>query len=457
MALDPKPYIMFDGARLECSLSAIAPVVLDDISVDWGRTNYFENPKAALGRFRIYDRTDFWPNIIRSKAAVGKPVAFFWELPGNPVPAECWFQGRVSDIDVRPGRTLENGAPTWIIDVTCAEKTAYLGNIFTPKPTVWPAENLQSRAVRIRDSTVASGIGERFFHPQTVTWPCPPLDCGGRSYLDLQNDFYASTGDTWAYDPQTNNIRNIRRRQFSPVTKWMRMDPASGFMGTAGDITFDTVLYKGTALSGCEVEPISALELNPSTALNRVELTYRDTAAPTEDRTMQRAATVPMGESVRSLTQGTWVGNVTNVGNVADYLFEKGTLEGSWPIHPRLRWKTKTFPMESIRQVRTFLKAGETMQHTFVNGTPWFEFHRQMPLFGICGGTIRYRAAGWIIDMDLQWMANLAAAFAPMTWAEANTGLKWGTVPGSFYFDSSVTWFDTTAISDKTNVYNQGE
>ncbi|WP_280383370.1 hypothetical protein [Nocardia wallacei] len=456
MPVQPYPYVILDGALMDTDLTHFGtkPVVLDGISLDWGRSEYLSHAETATLTISFVDRTGTLAQKVTGRRMIGAPLAVFYtDAPGSPWGA-CWFQGRVNAATAHPSTrdpfSDDPKAKAWTVTLTAADKTADLGQIVQP-PGNWPQENAQQRAVRIRDGSAIAGIGQFYFYPGHTGSLMWEIDVKGRDNLALVKDFYMSMGDTFSYLPKENNIRYLHRRAYDMHVSLIRDDDGV-IRARAADYTFDNRLYRGIGIQSCEVTAADSTTVPTQSTITRVETSWKDIPNGGRDWvTVVWDDTLPEHNwGRRTLTLTSWLGDGRQIDPVTLELLNRGRFEGSIPRHPDITVDTRrTGGFHSKGEAEAFLEGGETQGVAYVSGSQHAQWQFITPVYAIIGGTITYRHPGWVITCRLQacWRTNLAT---PPTWTGMAAAITWGPPGHGGNLSESLTWFDMTFLDNGT-------
>ncbi|MCQ4120402.1 hypothetical protein [Rhodococcus tibetensis] len=442
MTVNPRPYVMFDGARVACSADQAdsQPLSLDGVVIEWGRDDYISHARPATATLSFYDRTGNWPARIKGRAAIGRRLSLHAEDPNDVATNWCCFAGRVTDAQAEPATGTRAGG--WIVTVTAAGKDADLGNIMLP-PETWPTETMIVRANRIADAAqVVADIDEFYFYPGSVNISCWPLDVKGRSLADLNAEFYMSMGDTFSYNPQQNVVRHLYRRSYS-MAIWAVVRGGRIYI-QASDIVYDSVTYPGIGILGCEAGAGGPLQLSPQGVVTRVEASWKDRPNGGGDWVSVLSAADDNQNGRRTVTFTSWIDDGVHIDPVLTEVLARGQVEGSLPQHPPAIIDTARdggFPSIKVAQVLTL--GAETQGVVYINGSAFSAWLETVPpVFAIIGGTIEHTGGHWRVTTKLQ-AVNDTSATTPPIWDSMHTGITWAAPPPAWAFDGSVSWFDT--------------
>lgn len=443
--------------------------IVGDMVWNWGRSDYLEHPEPGTLQFTFKDPTDYWIQRMRDREVIGKIISINTKNDGG-FTEWFMFRGRITGITIERGPISPlTGEPRfYLVNLTCADKLADLGNIMIPANTNVIAETSLQRAIYLKSLALSvSGIADFFFNASTVSWPMGPEGVGGRSALDLARQFYGSFGDTMSYVASENNVRNIRRHRSDATSLFPIDNPAvggprdhiicmyaPGYTQTAESSPDTNVIYRGMSLSGGVITGNDdILTVNPNGDINRVEITYPDSTVSYADVTHVLTNGDPDAYGRRTITNDSMICQTSYIDTqTLPYLLDRATQEGSTPQHAIVHYDTKhTYDgFDNIRAARLLVEASERSTQFHIYGTPWTVMNQTLaPGFGLIGATMTYTRGRWVFDLTLQntWQPFPAT---PLTWAGLDTRIKWGDYDAvgsphgvnDYYLDTPMMWID---------------
>ncbi len=460
MAVNPWPVVFIDGVAQKCLVIDLAtdPVVLDDLEVDWGRSEYLSHAGVGTLKLAWLDRTGKLAARMRNKTMMGKLVIV--QYADGTGWGATMFQGRITGCaatpDVPDPYATDPTAKCWRVTVEASDKTADLANIIQP-PSTWPKETAQARAVALRNASFIAGISEFYFFPNHVNSIMWALDVKGKDNLGLLRDFYYSMGDTFAYLPDENVCRYLHRRAYDVWANWVQSSDGIIRM-TANDHTFDGRTYRGVGVQGCDVTSDAAATLPIQSAVTRVEASWKDTVNNNND-----VVTVVYADEQseldwgrRTLTFTSWLGDGLQLDPVVLEVLNRGRFEGSQPKHPNITRDTRiTGGFYNRGEARAMLMCGETQGVEYISGSRYAMWLFVVPFYAVLGGRVRYTEQRWVIDQNIQF--QLATnTITPIRWNQVTASLKWTQPPTFGSLADSMTWWDS-AFLQTGNVYNPTE
>lgn len=459
MGVQPWPVVFIDGIEQKCRAADLAtdPVVLDELTVDWGRSEYLSHAGVGTLKLAWLDRTGALSARMRNKTMMGKLVIV--QYADGTGWGATFFQGRVTGCSATPDvpdpYATDPTARCWRVTVEAADKTADMANIIQP-PGTWPQETAQARAVALRNASFIAGIGEFYFFPGHVNSVMWALDVKGKDNLGMLRDFYYSMGDTFSYLPSENVVRYLHRRAYDVWANWVQS--ADGIIRmTANDHTFDGRTYRGVGVQGCDVTSEDEATLPIQSAVTRVEASWKDTVPAGNDNDVVTIVYADEQSELdwgrRTLTFTSWLGDGRNLDPVVLEVLNRGRFEGSMPKHPNVSRDTRrTNGFYNRGEAESLLMGGETQGVVYISGSYYAQWLYLVPFYAVMGGTIRWQHPGWIVDMNLQF--HLATnTITPIRWNQVTATLKWTQPPVVGSLCDSMTWWDA-AFLQTGNVYS---
>lgn len=433
--IDVTPWLEIDGTRVPCHATVLPtrPVVMDGLTIEWGRAGYYESTEPARLATRLWDATGDWAKKIRDSQALGLHVAVKWDAPSGTVIA---YRGVIAHAAAHPTDDhTDDGALIWQIDLECVDPTATLGNVYPLPGTLAGGQTMEQRKQWLMGLAVYGGlqVSDIDYQSGYATSKTKPVKVGEDSALDLLTAFYDSMSkDAFTYDHEHNAIRQCERHDGDFQTYLASFDDARGaVMIAATDTVIDGVTRPGVALSGCRLGVPDGIEITASTEtdINRVETTWADGLDDYKSKVAFKES-VAVGQPRRLLSNETWLTTGWAIELQLQSAWDRARAEGRRPRHPSIRHKPGTrFATE--RLARWWLRAWEDTRPAFVNGDLAHSWLMQdatawPPLVSPLGGTIEYTYSdGWAIELQVQWM-NDRTQVNPMTWG-ALQQLQWTT------------------------------
>lgn len=421
-----EPWLEIDDTRIPCAANVLPtrPIVMDGITIEWGREGYYDAADPARLSARLWDSTGDWAKKIRDSQALGLHAAIKWLSPSGDV---VLYRGVIAHAVAKPTKhRTDAGALIWEIAIQCVDPIATLGNVY-PLPGVLKAgETMEQRKQWLMGLARYGGLIVSDIDYQSGYAPAKtkPVKVGDDSALEVLTAFYDSMSkDAFTYDHDTNAIRQCERHDGDFTTYLASFDDSRGaVMIAASDTVIDNVSRPGVALSGCKLGVPDGVEIIAATEtdINRVESTWSDPLSDWDSKVAFKES-VAVGQPRRLLSNETWMTTNWAIELQLQSAWDRARAEGRRPRHPRIRHTPgKEFATE--RLARWWLRAWEDTRPAFINGDLAHEWLMQdatawPPLVSPLGGTIEYHTkSGWQIELNVQWMHDRTEV-NPMTWA----------------------------------------
>lgn len=397
---DPVPVVAINGVEVASGLTGgPGPVVVDDLSISWGRDSLFEQPDAPAGRLVLFDPTAVWATSVDRR---GQLVTLAWAARTPGAARTVFFRGRLGTPSITRKTVRINGQPVKgaLVELPL---TSVLLDLSNRTPTgAWPEETVAARVSRIA-GLLPGGIAVRDYWQAPHMAPVKADD--QRDLLTHLRDVYDSTGvDRMTYRPDTEAITYVPRRDYSSARGHGRLvaDPVGADTPRAGLGAYvrgvgnsATMPYLDGGVTG---HPGS---IEPPPKITRVE--HKHPSGSTADYPLVTYLKLVPGtdenvigvRAVRLESQLSWDNYATTA---AEDLVEMA------------RWEGRVWTLQDLR-VRTKLTGGFTdLEHAQLLLAGWEDYTKivfverseftplgVMPVFGIMGGTIGYRDGGWDI------------------------------------------------------------
>lgn len=413
-------------------------VVIDDVSITWGREDVLDQPTPATGRLRVLDLTNRWATATDRR---GQLVTLRWEgVSGGAALSGVYFRGRIgAPVTVAAREVVHpvSGEVVWasVVDLPLQSILVDLANRI---PTVaWPQETLGARADRVQAEAVAAGaltsvIVRDYWRAVNVA---PVAAADQVSILDHLVALYDSSGaDRMTYVPGLQRTENLLRRDLlgrglvglswdPPGTGAARdgqgVYARSYSITAAGGVTPSVAMYVDAA--ALEFDLADGV-VQPS-LVTLVQVTHKDDTASYAQRTTTQAVTgtneAVTGRRTASLESLVVTPVFADVarGDLESIVRREGS---AWRLPP-VRYSTRKLGgFERTAQAQLLLLGAETNSMIFLERSllPTLGIR---PLFGIMGATIRYAKNGWDIDLNLH-PVTLGLPTHAITWEEIDDG-----------------------------------
>lgn len=444
----PVPVLAIGGVDVASGPAAdgtLSLMALSGASVKWGRDKTLTQPSPATAQLSLFDPTGVWA---ATADLVGRAVTLRWTWTST---TRTYFRGRITSVDLqrqritRPDGTVVHGT---LVQLTASGVLTDLGNR-RPPVEAWPAETMAARRTRVAALT-AGPVSSIATRPAFDAAPVAAVpDASKVTALDLLRDLFDSTGaDRMTVDPDTQAVGYVPRRAYTGTDLAGRLvrDSAARLgafvaLTAAGGRYVDAraVLYKG------------GVSRDMSSRLTRATVTWSNAGqAATITRAIPGADEAVVG--VREVTLSTILADATAAGTAADELaaFAAGEASG-WTLDP-MTWETaRTGGFETVAQALVLLGGAE------LTGVYWLQgsFLPQLgirPVFGIMGGTITYRDAGWVVTWQNAPVSLTGGPAYELTWDHVDDGspgstLVWDDVDRADGLHPSVTYEDMQYVA----------
>lgn len=421
------PTIDIGGEVIACTVEAIEsePVAIDGIEIDWGRDGYIaRGGGAGQCRLTLVDTTTTWARRVRQNTAIGLSVVI---TVGEAPNAVTVFRGWITEADAAPmgRRRTDDGRRWWTIALICNERPTVLGNEIVTAD--WPPESAVQRAVRIRDLANLANADVDAVAIDTAQFGAPmgPLEVREKSVMELVNGLYESLGAySWGYDGRTiwqeyRLAGELKMRLIADITMPGAVTIAAGDLPTPG-IAGATIVRRGTALHGCQLEADIKLHADGSRSLNRVRATYKDGAG--EDAHIQKSE-IRADDGPRALTFETWINDRGWIDGIVQQVWQRIRDEGARPRHPDITARIG-HELTRPRDLHFWFTTWQSSQPAYIAGDMAHEWlmsddaGKWPPVVAAIGGKMDFDPVpGWTVTLHVQWLAQHAAESLPMTWA----------------------------------------
>lgn len=457
----PVPSLTIDGVTISGTTTSppTSQVLLDGISVHWGRTDALAQPEVATATAALFDASGTWAT---STDRVGLPAVLSWSVPVfGGTSTTVFFRGRVASIT--PARRRLGGVDGVLVTLRL---TGILGDLANRTPVEsWPAETLDQRRARIATAAAAvlpGGVAIR------ASWAAAPVAAvplaNQKSLLEHLHALYDSCGaDRMSYRPDVQSVIPIPRRAYpdrgiaqlwwnvpgDAATGATQRDNAGAYARAmplipAGFSGITTPNY----LDGRRIEydPADGVTRDLASRITRVQVSWTDAAGAQQiaELLVPEANEALIG--IRAATLDSLTTDGTFAATSAAELRTAATSEGAaWRLKdPRT---LPSFPFESFAQVVALLYGTEDMGAVFLQGT-WLPALGIRPVYGVIGATLDYSATdgGWALTLALSPVVTAAQQHA-IAWDEIDNGsttyqLEWHDDPDPRGLHDSLTYED---------------
>lgn len=486
--LDVAPVVLLNGQPVATGWAGQLPLVLDGLSVTWGREAILEQAQLAVGRLQLFDPTRTWATDVDRR---GQLVQL--RYAGSPAPdgtavGGTFFRGRVGAplTLTRKRVTAPDGSRVdgVVVEVPLQSILADLGNV-TPRDA-WPVETLNARLARIVAGARAVGVltGGAVVRDY---WGAVNVDAVAAAdqvpLLEHLLAVYASAGsDTMAYRPGPDDVVPVTDRTAESYRTlgrlfWDGNDPNRARAGqgvyvrtwtvpTTAPQEAATALYLDAAL--LEYDPSAGLT-TPS-RITRVALTHPNgEVAGYPDRTVEVRVKSSEEPAAPFLDEGSLGARTARVESLlatpsyADVAANDLALmvrrEGSrWLLDP-VRYRSRRaggFP--TLDLARTLLAGYETNAAIFLQRS-WLPTVGVRPVVGVMGGVIAYADGGWDLELQLAPVATAltqhAVTFEELDDGSATYEIQWWDDDHPKGMHASLTFEDLDYVGSGLNVTTQ--
>lgn len=478
---DPYPVVSLAGVDISGAPGALTGdvIVVDGVSVTWGREEVMDQPDPATGRLTLFDPTMRWAldNDLR-----GRPVTIRFE--GTEVGASSptsitYFSGRIGGEPVVSRKTVIHpvtGRPVRgaLIELTLQSLLVDLANRV---PIVdWPSETMEARRARLQAEATAAGVLDSVSIRSFWGTPTVPAVAAADQvsiYEHIVNLYDSCGADRFTYFPALRAVAAVPRKDY-PSTRgvgalwWDNSTPTSARNGKGVYARTRQIAPVGGATSSPLYVDAHALEYDEADGITRparitrVQLQHKNSAAAWATRTIELQVT---GTSLE--VSGVCTARVDSlVGSNAyadvalsdlEFLVRR---EGSaWrPGEMVLRTHVQG-GFDSLTQAGALMFGAETDNIRFLQRS-WLPEFGVRPIFGLMGSTIAYRNGGWEVSMHLSPITSTLRQH-PITWEEIDDGstayeVRWYDDDHPRGMHESLTLDDLQYVSTGINVSSPG-
>lgn len=433
----PHPIVTLSGVDLATTAGAVGPVVLDDLSVSWGRDAALDQPAAATASVVLFDPSGVWAT---GRELIGAPLLLSWTapFPGETAPRrKVFFRGRITSAQLsrrsvlntdRPGTRIELGASSLLTDL--ANRVPFED---------WPDETLEARRARIASWAAGpvSAVTVRDFWKTPHVAPIAATD--QPSVLASLTALYDSAGpDRMTYNPDTQAVDWLNRRSYGGTGLGQLFWKIPG-EGTAmeGKGAYATTRATGSNADNkaiarhhidgafLEADSDGLLSKDISSRITRVEVAHKDAAAGFADRV--ELALVPDTDeatqgvrSIRHDSQVTW--NSFAALASQDLASMAGREGAGWATGSLTYRADRADGFEYFDQFAEILLAGVEANSPVFIQRAWFTALGIRPHMVVVGGEIAY-AGGWRSTINVQPASSIAgSAQHAISWSEIDDG-----------------------------------
>ncbi len=467
--------IYYDDYELACASdtgTSKTEVVLDGLSIQWGRESLIDDTQPTQLTYRLINTTDWYANQIRDGRLNGRSVTVVAERADGSGEIAVMFRGFIHDASARRRRDLNlegTSIEAWEITINAVDPTAYLANVDGIEPLVGiggftsPGGDLGSRRLDlewyVKDNVPGiSGVG-----PLSGWDKSSPTGPGPDGSLDEQvKGFYSSDGNsTYCYNPESGWINHVGH-PYGSVRPRLALE-------SNRIVIYPTTRYAGYFVPGNSVivDEDMEIETTPEAAINYLSSVYpvewdglgdkpRPTLITWEYYYDQRSSTQPP----RRLEYYTMFADKNQLEFQADRLWKVLKSTGSRPSHPDIRFTGHDLPNWIRNRLFTTI---EGRLSVFISGDrahQWIESGNNPPsppVYTPIGGSITFtHQHGW----DISWTLRHYAAentYTPVDWFGVGQPGPRPIWHGSssdedlYPIDDTITWYDMSAVDRSWN------
>lgn len=469
--LTATPSLVLGGVTIASApdSSLTKQVVLDGLTVSWGRAEVMDQPSPATASFTLFDPTMTWAvgrDLIGQLVALNRTAT----KPNVGVLTNAFFLGRVTSAKVtRHSVRSPDGSIVHGTRIAFAA-SSLLNDLANRIPREdWPAETMEARRARIASycTGVASPVIIRTY------WGTPnvaPVATANQvSIYDHLQNLYSSCGaDRWTWLPWSQQAIQLERRDYGGngmgQLHWNVAGEGTGRDGLGAYIwgiarppyengLTMVPLYLDAAM--IEFDPQDGISKDITSKITRVDLQYPELNNGYQNQTVTQL--VPgVDESVSGVRTNSVQSLVAFNGFAVQASQDLATMaqkEGSG-------WKLDTFTIrtglngggfDNWDQLTNLLLGAEVIGYWFIQRS-WFAQMGIRPAFAICGGTIQYTGGEWRLDCHVAPVNTNPTPQHPISWSEVDDGsatyqLEWWDGDNPRGLHESVTYEDIVFVS----------
>jgi hypothetical protein len=444
----PTPVVQIGGSTVASApdSSLTQPLVVDGLSVPWGRSAVMDQPDPATASLTCFDPSSTWPLTTDLR---GRLIVISWQItnPAGQLVTVPIFVGRITRAQLRR-KTVRRDDGSKVHGLLIALSAGSILNDLANRipAETWPDESMGARRARIAGFTTNVCTGGVIMRDYWANANVGPVTIDQQvSILDHLLSLYRSSGpDRLTFIPWSQTVNFVQRRD-SPVTRSL----GQLFWNVAGEGTArdgkgayaQTRSFAGRDngmaevslyLDGASIEYAddATLTRDITTMITRVEVSHPDQAAGNATRVeTQLVSTVDpaVDETVMGVRTAR-LDSIVNYNNYAqtaasDLAFMAAREAAGWQPDPiTIRTKSDTVHgFDSFTQLQYVLLGGEVQSSFFIQRS-WFAQLGIRPVFGVIGGVISYRSGEWRAQCNLAPVNTLPTAQHAIAWDEIDDG-----------------------------------
>lgn len=471
----PLPKVEIDGAFYATGVPDVLEgrrVILEGLSVTWGRDEVLDQPTPATGTLSMFDASGSWAT---SRDLRGRLVNLFWngtDPTGSGV-NRAFFRGRVG-APVRVSRKTVIGPSGEriegaLIELPLVSRLVDLANMIPAG--AWPAETMAERVTRVAAAhagVLVGGLDVRDFWEVPGVAPVAAEDQVSR-YEHLMSLFDSSGADRMTYLPHDRKATYVQRRDYFSsrglAQLWWHTTGETGH-ARAGKGVFARATTDGRFLDAQTLEYPDESGITQPQKITTVRLRHRDlgsTPDPYAERVVELTVdgTDPETDGVRTVQLDSIVSWNSYADVAASDLEEVTQKEAAeWRLDEPLVWRTRyTDGFESFYQAEDVLVGAEEQSPFFLQRS-YLPRYGIRPVVGVMGGRIGYVDGGWEVEMRTAPVTTTLPQH-PISWSEIDDGsigleVRWYDDDHERGLHESLTYEDMGWVSRGLGVATEG-
>lgn len=420
--IKPIPIIIIDGVEIAAGLDAsgdFQSVVASGFAIQWGRSDYMDQPQAGSMSVTLYDKSGLWST---SKEIIGLSISagMRWDAKVKTI-----FRGRITDATLT---VVEGSDPRiFALSLSCTDKIGELGQTYI-SDVKWPAEYYADRAARIMaagGNKIVAGIGGGLGQVLEA------VEIENASLLELTQRLIEAAGDRMAYDPETNRIeilgrmtltgQNLIRIQLDSDNLYgVGLNPAEGPSIGANTLTTNGGLSRSISSGITEVRVIHT----------RTDIDTARTYSVTSSK-LTGLSEAKLGRRVLTVETQLYdliYQNVVSQHEWIDWLLGLYVSickeEGQQWVHPPVTWDSRyNDGFRSEAEMFTVLRSTEQRIPVHFQNSVYNAVVSHVPVYRIIGGTTEFIGGpkgGWVSTIN-PGPVYVSTKGTPVTWKTVNT------------------------------------
>lgn len=461
--------IMFQGKP---AVSATARTLVNTLRITWGRDDILAQPDPITVEFDVFDPEGYWPRRIGKRESIGHGVTVSWNMPPDTSHADApngvfqIFAGFTTHMRARPHRawTTEGYRDGWIVTITAADRTSTLANVAYSFVDL-PADTMLNRAIRLRNDAAGSGIRQFYFDATYADAGVAPTRLEDTTARDFAGQFYTSTGDQFAYNPNRNVVNRVPDHASTLAAVLYLDDNKTAHVGTwamkdlsGQESEHDKAQYGTGPLDGCEISSVIEASTEQSTELNRIVVKWKN--RPANYQTINTWANKPnTNPPHRTISFSSWMDDGLNIDPMVNKVGYRTWDDRAGPHHPPVRYETAyTGGFINVGLAMHLTLPFESVSQAYLSGSPWFAALGIPPVVSFIGGTIEYAGGDWKIETNLARVRSFEeiSTKTDKPWKDVAQVLRWKGDAPVWDLSEGVSWFDFKWITVVDGLYTMG-